>query len=308
MIPQKIIDAIQAKAAEESSRCGIHQEEEQRQYRAYCLDEEGSVVFLSKPYNTRHYCESALTNLQSGTFVGEIKEDEQGFFIEFKRDSGSMIGISPSFSSREAAETALAGLAPSKEQPKRSLSKEKLKEELPRHSFRIDLYPAGEGSPLRGRIEHTISQESASFQGLDTELIRSFLAKHLPAVPVPPGKAKSDQATIELEGQPKGRAAFPNQALQQVKIAAPVAGLGAYDVFVYAKSLDRQQQVLVGRTSGEAYPIRLRVFLENLPGGWYRLEGTLQFKDNTQPGYTLRSELFHLMGEPAAAEAAALSG
>lgn len=50
-----------------------------------------------------------------------------------------------------------------------------------RHSFRIDLYPRDEGDTYSGRIEYLLSEESATFQGVDEEKIIHFIRQHLPS-------------------------------------------------------------------------------------------------------------------------------
>lgn len=62
-----------------------------------------------------------------------------------------------------------------------------------RHSFRIDLYPRDEEDTYSGRIEYLLSEESATFQGVDEEKIIHFIRQHLP------GKAAANRGAVSPE-------------------------------------------------------------------------------------------------------------
>lgn len=68
-----------------------------------------------------------------------------------------------------------------------------------RHSFRIDLYPREEGDTYSGRIEYLLSEESATFQGVDEEKIIHFIRQHLPSKSTSSRGGLSPKATESAE-------------------------------------------------------------------------------------------------------------
>lgn len=311
MIDNKTISGIE-QSAPAGPAFGVYTDPEQEKYFAYFVDGNGRLLLLSKAYSAERYVENALQRFQEGKFTGAISKTEQGWFLEIKSEGGKPIATSPVFKAEAEAAQALAALKPRESssserrlpveaEPVKARKPQILSETTglpPRYSFRLDFYKAERGAPVRGRIEYSLTQESAAFHGLDMDFVRSFVARRLQEIEAP-GTQKMERKILILEdGAASTQTVFSSNRPLEVELALDITEQETYEAFVYAKSLEGQEQRLIGRQRGQGGPIRLKVFLGGLPGGLYRLYATVHL-EKSDLNHSLASPLFHLLADTA---------
>lgn len=313
MIEKAITEAIERRVPAGPS-FGAYTDVEQDKYYAYYIGKQGRLLLLSKPYSAERYADSALRRFKARRFNATVCEDDSGWFLEVRTEGGKLFATSPRFETEneatlvmEEAQAGEAGSAPQAELPKAvEVAPRSIQPpadgagHLPRYSFRLDFYKAEKGAPARGRIAYSITQENEAFQGLDMEFIRSFVSRHLQAGDRPKAQKLQEQENdmrILVNGKPAlSTVLMPNQDIE-VELVLDVPEAETFDVFVYAKSLEGQQQTLAGRKRGKGGPVRLNIFLDGLQGGLYRLTATVHLT-HADSNLAFSSPLFHLLAEP----------
>jgi len=265
MLPKNILLAIEKGFGCPAPGFFVYHDPEKGKYYVCFTDEKGKVQLLSKPYSTERNCGIALQRFQEGKFQTDIKEGEGGFYIEFKSEAGKVIACSPRFPNQGTAARLARQIAATGQQEAPGdaavADAEKAEGAPPRHSFRIDFYrgerAGGRETPVRGRIEYSLTQESSAFQGLDMSFVRSFIARHLGQVTAPEntGEVGTGKIRILQNGRPAFGAVFSRQQPLEVALDIDIPPDAAYDAIVYAKSLSDNRQVLIGRKKGTGAPI-----------------------------------------------------
>ena len=311
MTDNKIISAIE-QSAPAGPAFGVYTDPEQEKHFAYFIDGNGRLLLLSKAYSAERYVENALQRFKEGKFTGAISETEQGWLLEIKSEGGKPIATSPAFKAEAEAAQALAALKPgeiSSAERQLPVETEPVKARMPqppseasglppRYSFRLDFYKAERGAPARGRIEYSLTQESAAFHGLDMDFVRSFVARRLQEIEAP-GTRKTEHKILILEdGTTSTQTVFSSNRPLGVELEVDITEQETYEAFVYAKSLEGHEQRLIGRQRGQGSPIRLNVFLGGLPGGLYRLHATVHL-ERSDLNHSFTSPLFHLLADTA---------
>ncbi|MBK7871991.1 MAG: hypothetical protein IPJ74_15615 [Saprospiraceae bacterium] len=225
----------------------IVRNEENGFYYFQCKDINGKPILLSKDSQTQGNAENRLQNAirlakQAKNYVGK-KEGEQYYFllvggnrkeiarsIHFKNEKDlqrtmdyvkQVANSAKAITTNAAPEPPVENVETIEQKPVAETSittpqspKKDAKTSIkPKYSFRIDLYPREEENSLSGRIEYLLSEEAATFQGVDGQAIVQFIKKNLPMpsekmekaerkVPAPP---TVDQAELLLLSGPSGR-------------------------------------------------------------------------------------------------------
>ncbi len=193
----------------------VVQNEENGFYYFRCNDINGKPILQSKDYQTKDTAEdrlkSALRLAKLSKNYLRRKESNKHYFI-LRSGNKQEVARSILFANEKDlqrnidyikqvanSEKAVSKVTEEKvEEKKTAINQEKEKTEAKpgitkeqdtgkqatsksRHSFRIDLYPREEGDTYSGRIEYLLSEESATFQGVDEEKIIHFIRQHLPS-------------------------------------------------------------------------------------------------------------------------------
>lgn len=302
MIQEKILRAIEEDYGHAAPGFFVYHDPGRGKYYVCFIDERAKAQMLSKPYTTERNCENALQRFREGQFQADIKEGKEGFFIEFKSEGGKVAARSPFFADRDAAEGMASLIKASEPQPEPAEPTDA--GGPPRHSFRLDLYRGEQGeASIRGRIEYSLTQESAAFQGLDMGFVRSFIARRLGQ-----GKGQgsaggfgSGKIRILQGGAPASGTVISNRQTLEMALDIDIPPDAAYEAFIYAKSLEDNRQALIGRKRGAGGPIRARAFTGSLPPGLYRFTATVHLEGAGEApehsDYSLSSPLFHLLPE-----------
>lgn len=312
MTDKAISKAIEAKAPN-GPAFGAHTDAEQEKSYAYFVNRQGRLLLLSKPYSSERFAESALQRFREGRFTASLCEDEQGWYLEIRTEGGKLFATSPTFASEAEASSALeeveAGETKARPAAIQPVPEKVSAREIqpaagqsgapPRYSFRLDFYKAEKGAPVRGRIEYSLTQENAAFNGLDMEFVRSFVARRIQEAEAPPVHYKEGGILIIENDRPVSQGFLATTRLFEAELVLDVPGGEKYDAFVYARPLAGGQQTLIGRKRGQGGPVRLRIFPGGLPGGLYRLTATVHL-ELADTNYALSSQLFHLIDEPEA--------
>ncbi len=288
----------------------IYHAPESDQYFAYYLSEQEQLLFLSKPYATEQHARRSLSAYEAGEFTAKARSDEQGHYLEYRRDSGGVAGISASFPTNAEAEAAQHPPALDKQPDEPDEPPKQQTAEPPRHRFRLELYPTGTEAPVRGRIEYALNQESMTFQGLDMPLVRAFIEKQLRSSQQKgrmPRIQQDGRLLLLRQGQPAQQTVFFASELEAVRFELPVEMLGEYEAIVYAKPFHSRHRILVGRKRGQGVPDSVDLFIESLESGLYRLEGSVHQLQDKEQGFALSSKPFHLYAEQEAATDEAMS-
>ena len=308
MIQENILRAIEEEFCPSDAGFYTYHDPGQDKYYGFFIDEISKVWMLSKPYATERNCENALQRFRDGHFLADVKEGGGGlFYTEFRSEAGQVLAWSPEFIDRvdaEQAEGRLKGIQSQQEGSAAEAMEPEITERTPpRHSFRLDFYRGGPQTPIRGRIEYSLTQESVAFQGLDMNLVRSFVARRLDNIEGPEGVAGVSSGEIRIleHGQPASQAVFSTETPLEVSLEIDIPEGEGYNAFVYAKSLGDHRELLIGRKQGASGPVRVPVFTRGLGSGLYRFTATVHLEGASREGqpadYSLSSVLFHLFSE-----------
>lgn len=178
-------------------------------------------------------------------------------------------------------------------------------------SFRIDLY-VQDDQALQGKIEHMLSQEKQTFQGLSAHSLIEFIKAHLPQ---PEPASPSPQAAPPRGGEARGREIPPAFGRVQLKTMQlqwaakgdattsashdrpfwvhlevdPARSPYAWSAWVYARAVSGRQYLL-GKTPSPLVNVSshsLSVKAGILKPGAYRLEAVLYHSQAGSPQGTL---------------------
>lgn len=317
----KLITAAIEREASSGPAFGTYTDTEQEKHYAFFINGQGQLLLLSKAYSAERYAEHTVQRFQEGKCSFSVCEVEKGWYLEAKSEGGKLIGNSPFFATEAEAIQAIQEIEQGETAPgttEKPAEQRPAKAPLippsaeaggqpPRYSFRLDFYKAEKGAPVRGRIEYSLTQESAAFHGLDMEFVRSFVARQLHETETSRAPDMTGQIRILENGVPVSPSVLASNLPLEVELALEVPEQDTYDAFVYAKSLESQQQALVGRKRGRGGPIRLSIFTDSLPASLYRLTATVHFKQS-DINYSLSSTLFHLLADSKVEEGLSVEG
>lgn len=277
-------------------------------------DDEGQALLYSQGYASGkgrdEGMEAVARNIAHPERI-ERKKDGLYFFI-LKAGNHQEIGRSRHFEQEEEMEASIhflqscfSGREEEKEPPRPAA---KVETDRPRgmptvesssgkHSFRLEFYLRGHNQPFRGRIENALTREWDSFDGLNMEAIRQFLARFLPI------GQDAKQRSLKLEmlrekmtarvdllegGEIVRKNTLKTDAPVELRIeagAAPEKGAAAeaeYDLQVYAQELGKGEELLIGEKHDKAIKggyVRVPIRTSGLRPGAYRLTAVLNFRD-----------------------------
>jgi len=180
---------------------------------------------------------------------------------------------------------------------KMKVETKKVSEKMPRHSFRLTMYPES----LSGKIVHVLSGNEKSFKGINGEAITSFIQAHLPEEVIAKQEAKASHSVkltskqlqlkeeinnITIKGKEQNNIAYTIQStlpynieftIKQAKKAKANEMIN-FHAKVFAKSLKSYQEVMVGELCTELQKdgqISIPVYFNAVPPGNYRLMTTV---------------------------------
>lgn len=208
----------------------ILQNNENGAYYFQCNDLSGKSILQSKDYSTLKIAEnslqSALRFAKQAKNYSRKKEGDYHLFV-LKSNNQQELARSILFVNEKEMQNAIAYLTqvamtdhadsakPPVDQPEKEVEAQKIpiKETTkakaqPKYSFKIDLYQQADNQFLSGKIEYLLTQESATFQGLNEQAIVKFMQQHLPktAHQVSDREAFSvQQATLQALSAPQGK-------------------------------------------------------------------------------------------------------
>ena len=165
----------------------IAQESENGYYYFYCGDRQGRMLLRSKAYQARATTLSRMkTALRLAGHAEHYTAKKKGkkHYFQLVNRSGQEMARSMLFSNENELTGAIDLISKLASEPSENAGaplarKSDQEAGAHRHSFRIDLYQREEGSPYSGRILHLLSEEAATFQGIDREVIADFISRHL---------------------------------------------------------------------------------------------------------------------------------
>ena len=315
MIQENILQSIAESAGAPEAGFFIHHYSPQDKYYVFFIDDKAEVWMVSKPYATEHHCENARQRFREGQFLADVREEEQGFFAEFKTEGGKAAGWSPVYAEEAKAEESVRQVESGgvKAEVPHSPGNETGAGETspPRHSFRLDFYQAGPKDPVRGRIEYSLTQESTAFQGMDMAAIRAFVSQFLGKGAVAETHAMPDSGSGKLQiyqgGEPVEKSLFvtgqPLEVVPEMNLPDGVA----FKVYIYARPLSGQRESLIGtrQAATGGGPLRTPVFIGSLETGLYRFTAIVHLEDGAPDGQpatrSFSSGLIQLFSETEAA-------
>lgn len=174
---------------------------------------------------------------------------------------------------------------------KQKADDKKVSEKMPRHSFRLTMYPKS----LSGKIVHVFTGDEQSFKGVNGEAITSFIKSHLPKEAVAtkevpkPKSVKLPLQSIQLEEEIKNitikkgldpiRYSIENTLPYNVEFKVESAACKtdetvSFHAKITAKSLKSNHQIIVGELCKELEKdgnISVPVLFNTLDPGIYRL-------------------------------------
>lgn len=253
------------------------------------LDEDGHVLLTSQSYKSKRSCdrgrETIMRSFSQEDHFERSTTDGRHFFT-IKAGNHQEIARSRSFDSAEEMEKAVRLLKSTagaiEDTPK--VAVEEADQAPSKYSFRIDFYR--NGPDLRGRIEYSLNREKAVFDGLDIEAVRGFISSYLSGEEVkstPPRKrppapvVKKTEMEFHLFQDQKQLDSFTltNQAPFEVQLELEKSRPdSSFEASVYAKSMERGGQVLIGKRTGalgDSPVIRITVPPGSIGPGFYRL-------------------------------------
>lgn len=171
-------------------------------------DEEGKALLYSQSYTTEKGRDNGIKSLSTNLLNSsryEVKTDKKFYFV-IRAGNHQEIARSRFFSDKEKmldamdfAKTFYAGeeseeISTSKAMLKSSKIK---KEEVPvsKHPFRIDIYTAGNGDEIKGKIEHMLTKEKMTFSNLNPNELLQFMYSQIEQAKV---TKKLPKETIEF--------------------------------------------------------------------------------------------------------------
>ena len=224
MLEENILQAIEDGPEQLEAGFFIYHDTSQNKYYGYFIDEGAKIGMLTKAYSTERNCENALQRFRTGKFVSDTKKGKKGYFAEFRSESGKLIAWSPEFATQEEAVNTIRQpeqkVKPQKKAKPATSAKEAATPQPPRHSFRLDFYQGGEDNPIRGRIEYSLTQDNAAFQGLDMGFVRSFVSRHLNKGGGQEEAAEFGTGTISIfeDGQPAKQSIFSTENRLEARV------------------------------------------------------------------------------------------
>lgn len=307
MLQENILRQIEEASGDNPAGFSVFHDTEQDKYYGYYLGEHSKVELLTKAYATERNCNNALERFRNGQFLADVKEGAGGYYVEFKSESGKVMAWSPEFAKRTRAENVARPGVGEKQVEEAKIEAEAAEPTSestpPRHSFRLDFYRGEHKAPVRGRIEYSLTQESAAFQGLDMDFVRSFVARYLKKSEEQEGATRPETGRISIweNGKPAEGDVFSTERSLEVSLDVDIPDGVAYNAFIYIKSLSDNRESLIGRKQGAGAPVRVPVFTAGLPQGLYRFTATVHLEGNAPEkkpeGYSFSSSLFHLYAE-----------
>lgn len=175
----------------------IAQQDGQAAYYFCCNNLNGNPILQSKDYTTLKMAENslqaALRFAKQAKNYSLKKEGEQHFFV-LKSNNRHEVARSVLFDMEKAMHNAMeyvmqAAIAnkidtekpadTKEEEPSKEAKPANKTKTQPKYSFKIDLYQQ-DNQALSGRIEYLLTQESATFQGLNEQAIAQFMQQQLP--------------------------------------------------------------------------------------------------------------------------------
>ncbi len=311
MFSEKIASLIEA--SNPSHGFSIFTTEDRKQSFYYFANEEGSVQLLSRAYTRSRSAERALHNLIGK--AASIKLEKQGkkCLVVILNGNQQPVAQSQLMTSEKRAKALIKDMKGSLEPPKPGEAQTANKETSTtptsssfRHSFRLDFYPEDEHSTLRGKIEHLLSRETKTFQGLDTRSIEAFIKKFTDTRPKKRTTLKkiNTSAPVKLElwkaNQPTGNFNFPIGSKLEVAVHLRDKIKEALDAEIYLKSMetDKHIQQLIGRQTlqDQAGAGRILLSTHDMSPGFYQIIAKITPKEgsSTEPPSPEGQQIIHL--------------
>ncbi len=290
MFSEKIANQIQT--TDPGKGFSIFTTPDKKQSFFYFSDDQGKIRLISRPYTRSRSAERALHNIIDKPESVKVTQQGKKFRVSILNGNDKAVAQSQTYDIKLKAEQLAKMIKAAQGQPelpsasKTTSAKNVTSSASPqntsfRHSFRLDFYPEENQTTLRGKIEHLLSRETKTFQGLDMHAIEQFIKKFTARPSKPRVKAKKieihENVKVQLwkANKPTDNFNFPVGTKIEIDVKLMDKIKNAVETEIYLCSMDDQQMLrqLIGKKAliSQRASQRLPVLTREMAPGYYQI-------------------------------------